>query len=206
MVADDSSMATGWRRPGVGRLGRWPAPAPSAGRGRRPRRAPGPCRPRRAPPPAARRRGSSRPGRPTAVRDRQSPATGAGAGAGSYQRSGVTGGVSSHERAQSARGSGRGRVAVGAGGRLEPLAVRLDRPARPVRRVRAARRPRGPARRRRAGAAGVRARRAGATRRLPRRLELGRIGVALGQVAGIGGVGAGIVVHGDRQGPWVGGR
>ena len=42
--------------------------------------------------------------------------SGAGVGAGSYQRSGVTGGASSHERAQSARGSGAG-VKRSAGGR-----------------------------------------------------------------------------------------
>jgi hypothetical protein len=48
------------------------------------------------------------PPRPRGLDSLVATAVWTGAEAGSYQRSGVTGGVSSHERAQSERGSGAG--------------------------------------------------------------------------------------------------
>src|SRR4249919_426898 len=105
MVADDSSIATGWRAPA---LVDWGAVTAATGRSRAPT-----ALSARTVPPEARTADSSA----AASNDPPLPsprvvlvgtAVAAGVGAGSYQRSGVTGGASSQERAQSERVSGAG--------------------------------------------------------------------------------------------------
>ncbi len=128
IVADDSSMATGWVVPAFvagGTLvlvtaGRSSAPvAPRA----------------RTVPPDARTADSSETAMSEPPRPRDRPVSGAGlaavvgtaAGAGSYQRSGVTGGVCSHERAHSERGSGAGvKRSSGAGPSAEAGVVQVS--------------------------------------------------------------------------------
>ncbi len=107
IVADDSSMVTGWVEPvlvawldaGAGAIGRSSAPAaPSA----------------RTVPPEASTADSTAAARIVPPRPPRPPplvvvaAAGVWLAAGSYQRSGVTGVLSSHERAHPARGSGAG--------------------------------------------------------------------------------------------------
>src|SRR6187401_48090 len=106
IVADDSSMATGWRAPA---LVDWGDVTAAAGRSRAPV-----ALSARTVPPEARTADSSAaainapPPLPSPRDVRVGTSVAAGVGAGSYQRSGVTGGASSHERAQSERVSGAG--------------------------------------------------------------------------------------------------
>ena len=171
IVADDSSIATGWSVPtfvACGTLERCRAPV---GRARRPRRARGRC-PAEARTAdrsgAARTRPAARP-RSTGV----AGAVGAGVGAGSYQRSGVTGGrLVERARPIGAR-LGRRREAIGRRARGWGRGR-----ARPGRR-RGRRRPRADR-----GCVGRVGR--GQRRALAGRARDGRM--ALGQVAGVGGV------------------
>src|SRR5215203_4641479 len=104
IVADDSSMATGWTAPAFDACGKT-----AAGAGRS--RAPAAFRASTVPPDARTADRSvaatsdplPRPSRRVAV---VAGAVGAGVGAGSYQRSGVTGGASSQDLAHSERVSG----------------------------------------------------------------------------------------------------
>ena len=107
IVADDSSMATGWTAPALCLAagerrhgGRSIEGADGAEREDRAAR----CQDRRQERGRDQRPRRLSPSRPCGV----AGAVGAGVGAGSYQRSGVTGVTWSQDRAQSARGSGAG--------------------------------------------------------------------------------------------------
>ena len=107
MVADCSSIETGWSAP---TLVPWATAADVGAAGRS--RAPAALNARTVPPEAStadRSAAASRELPPVLLRGGTGTAlAGTGVGAGSYQRSGVTGGVWSQDRAQSLRGSGLG--------------------------------------------------------------------------------------------------
>ena len=195
MVADDSSIETGWSGTDVGPLG-------DGGRRRRGRAIEGTGRAQREDGAAGGEHGGQERGGqegaaagPLARRDGTALA-GTGVGAGSYQRSGVTGGVSSQDRAQSLRGSGLGakRSRAGSDGAVVPVEGAHGSTEALSGVVGVADGQVGPVE---AGFSGV----AGLAWRLGRLGgRVGGGGVTLGQVAGIG-AGAGFVVHGGGESP-----
>ena len=178
IVADDSSMVTGWVVPALVASGTLVVETTG--------RSSAPVAPRaRTVPPDARTADSSETATSEPPRPRDRPVSGAGlaavvgtaAGAGSYQRSGVTGGVCSHERAHSERGSGAGvKRSSGTWPSAEAGVVQVSDGAR-------------------YGSVGDRS--LGARRRDRRgRHGLARFDrVTLGQVSRVGGVGSRVVVH-----------